>query len=120
MIRFNRYCKYKILYLQFSINFLGGNNVQESIFKFVIDEIEQYDIVLNVENSNLYLHFVKDILTYIEIYYDEVNSRLLKNNVFINKKYLEDYLEENKEIIELMNYFSDSFPLVDEEEFNII
>lgn len=88
-------------------------------FKFIIDEIEQYDIVLNVENSNLYLHFVKDILTYIEIYYDEVNSRLLKNNVFINKKYLEDYLEENKEIIELMNYFNDSFPLVDEEEFNM-
>lgn len=88
-------------------------------FSFVIDEIEKYDIVLNVENSNLYLHFVKDILNYIEIYYDEVSSRLIKDNTFINMKYLENYLNENKEIIDLMNYFNDSFPLVDEEEFNV-
>lgn len=85
-------------------------------FKDVIDEIEKHDIVLNIENSNLYLHFVKDILNYIEIYYEEVKSRLVINDVFINSQFFEEYVNQNKEILEVIQYFEDSFPLVDETE----
>lgn len=88
----------------------------ETHFNFVIPYIEKHDIVLNVENTNIFLHFINDCLKYVEAYFKGFDSRLIKDGTVINKKYLQDYIKSTKDILDLFAFFKDSFELMDQKE----
>lgn len=82
------------------------------------DLFEQYDIVLDKENTFLLLNFLKDLVKYIGTYYREANARLIDNGVFLNLDYLKMYVKNNEDIMSLLEYFKETLTLVDDEEFS--
>lgn len=85
-------------------------------FKEVIPTIEEYDIALNVENTNLFLHFIKDAISTIEYYFEQTDKRIISENTFINQKLFDSYIETCKDITTLLIYLKDSFELMDKAE----
>lgn len=79
---------------------------------------DKYNIVLNKENTFLLLNFIKDFLKYVKAYYREADSRLKENDVFLNYNYLDLYIKNNNDIIEVLDFFKESLTLVEQEEFN--
>lgn len=94
-----------------------GSNVDEPNFKIAIEYLEKYDILLNPENSFIYLNLVRDLIYACDQFLVMCKQNLCVNDVFISKEYFDMYLNGINEINELDKYFESSIPLLDEEEY---
>lgn len=85
-------------------------------FKEVINVFDQYEIILNPDNSMYFLSFVEDCIEKIKKFNDEVKTRLFQEGKLIHAKYI-DYLENDyKEVVELAKFLLESIDLCTEEE----
>lgn len=85
-------------------------------FDEVIPTIEKYEVYLNVENTVIFLHFMMDMFNQFDFYYKESDTRLIKDNTYINRDYFDVYLKTLKDIKEILNYFKESFDIMDQDE----
>lgn len=98
---------------------LYGQSFDKLEFENAISLIESYDIALDKENTFLFLSFIFDCFKQIHIFFNESNSRLMKDGIFYSKEYFSYFTEGVKEIEKLLEYFNTSFSLMDEEEVKI-
>jgi hypothetical protein len=100
-----------------ALNKIYGQSFDDIHFLDVIEIINSYDIVLDKENSFLYLNFVRDIENQIRYFFSTLEKRLMIDGTFLKKEYFEYYKKGVEDSITLMNFLNDSFELVDAEEF---
>ena len=91
-------------------------NINFNKIKPIIDE---YDIYLDEENTFLFLSFVEDVIKETRKFLREAKERLFKDGKCIAKKYLDSYLNGLKDIVDLYNYFDETFTICSEEEKKI-
>lgn len=85
-------------------------------FDKVVEIVDSYEIVLNEENTFLFLSFIEDVLKETKKYLIEANSRLFKDGKCISKIYLANYTKSLQDILNLIKYFKDGISLCSEEE----
>lgn len=93
-----------------------GATMDKPNFNVPIELLEKYDIVLNPENSFIYLNLIRDLVYSCEQFLLMSKDNLMVNDVFISKDYFEMYINGVTEIKTLVKYFYDSLSLLDEEE----
>ena len=87
-------------------------------FRDIVTTFDEYNIVLNPENTFVFLCFIQDVLQQITFFLDEVEARLLKDKlVFYKEEYFNYFKEGVLQINELLNFFNESFSLLEEDEF---
>ena len=87
-------------------------------FKNVVDILNQYEIVLNAENTYIFLWFITDTMKQIGFFIDEAEARLLKDKlIFYKLEYFKYFKEGVLQINELLKFFNESLPLLEEEEY---
>lgn len=95
-----------------------ASKLNERAFLDVIDAFESRDIVLNAENTFIYLSFVRDAVYSFEQFLKMTRQNLTKDGVFYNKEFFSYYLDGIKEINKVMDYFRESLSLVDKDEYD--
>ena len=85
-------------------------------FDVPIELLEKYDVVLNPENSFIYLNLIRDLIYSCEQFLLMSEKNLMVDDVFVSENYFKMYLSGVNEIKTLVQYFYDSLPLLDEEE----
>ena len=94
-----------------------GSKLNDRAFLNIIDAFESRDIVLNAENTFIYLSFVRDVIYSFECFLKACKKTLTKDDIFYNQEFFGYYLDGIKEIDKVMKYFKDSLLLVDNEEY---
>ena len=94
-----------------------ASKLNERAFLNIIDAFESRDIVLNAENTFIYLSFVRDAVYSFEQFLKMSRQNLTKDGIFYNKEFFNYYLEGIKEINKVMDYFRNSLSLVDKDEY---
>ena len=85
-------------------------------FNKIEDIINEYDIVLDSENTLLFLNFIDDTIQEVELFFNQVDLRIIKDNKFISLKYKNSYLSGLNDIEHLFNFFLESLSLCDQNE----
>lgn len=93
-----------------------GSSMDEPNFKVAIEYLDKYDIILNPENSFIYLNLIRDLVYSCDQFLIMSTKNLCVNDVFISKEYFDMYVKGINEINDLMKYFDASIPLLDEGE----
>lgn len=89
------------------------------MFTEIIRILDKYDIVLNSENTFIYLSFFhSDVFYRIDEFFEQSDGRLKLNDVFIKKEYFEYYKEGVEQIAELIKFFNDSIELLEQNEYS--
>ena len=99
------------------ISKIYASKLNDRAFLNIVDTLEAHDIVLNAENTFVYLSFVRDTIYAFEQFLKMSFLNLAKDEIFYNHEYFEYYKDGIKEINEVLKYFKDSLTLVDEEEY---
>jgi tetratricopeptide (TPR) repeat protein len=94
-----------------------ASKLNDRAFLNIIDALESRDIVLNAENTFIYLSFVRDAIYSFEQFLKMSRQNLTKDGIFYNKDFFSYYLDGIKEINKVMNYFKNSLSLVDNDEY---
>lgn len=94
-----------------------ASKLNEREFLNIIETIDKHDIVLDAENTFIYLSFVRDAIYSFEQFLKMCSQNLTNNDVFYNKEYFSYYKDGIIEINKVMKYFKDSLSLLDEEEY---
>lgn len=94
-----------------------ASKLNDREFLNIIDSFESRDIVLDAENTFIYLSFVRDSVYAFEQFLKMSRQNLTKDGIFYNKEYFSYYLDGIKEIKRVMDYFKDSLSLVDKDEY---
>lgn len=99
-----------------SLSKIYASTIDKREFLNIIKMFEEHDVLLNAENTFIYLSFVRDAVYTFEQFLKVCRDSIASNEVFFNKTYFDYYVSGIKEIKEVMDYFKDSFSIVDEEE----
>lgn len=94
-----------------------GQTFDKLMFTEVKNIINKYDIVLNTENTFVYLSFVNDMFRQINYFYSQVDERLKENDIFLSLVFFNYFKEGVNQIEELVTFFKESLEIVEESEF---
>jgi len=94
-----------------------GASLDEPNFDKIIPLIDEHDVVLNNENSFIFLNLVRDLIYAFEEFLIVSASSFSKDNVFYSEDLFNYYVKGVKEIKSVMDYFEKSFELIEAEEF---
>ena len=100
-----------------ALNKIYGQSFDNIRFLDVIEIINAYDIVLDKENSFLFLNFISDMENQIRYFFSILEKRLMIDGTFLKKEYFEYYKKGVEDSISLMKFLNESFDLIDKEEF---
>lgn len=95
---------------------ISAGTFEDAKYSCVKEELEKHDIYLDLENTVIFLHFIKDTLDTIEYYYGETDGRLIKDDTFINQHLFDCYVKNLLEIKEVLAYFKDAFEVMVQDE----
>lgn len=101
---------------KYSLNLLYSQRFDNIKYHEMIEFIDSKDVVLNSNNTYLFLSFIETYLGQINLYFKE-SKRLIHEDSFINEKYFDYYYQGLKEIKESLDYFNNVFSLLKEEDF---
>lgn len=96
-----------------------GSQISEPQYFKVIELLEKYDIVLDTENTFVFLSFIKEMLGSFEYYRSLVYKTISKDGIFFNKEFFEYYKIGLLQIKNVFKYFDDSFALLDQKETEV-
>ena len=94
-----------------------SKKTNEISFKEFKDTINKYDIELDKENSFTFLGFVFESIYLMEHYLRSVIKNYVENEIFITKDLFDLYLKNVNEMNDLLNFFEETFPLLDKDEY---
>lgn len=101
---------------KYSLNMIYGSNLNESKFKDVFDFIDTHDIELDSDNTYIFLDFMGNYFSLIDLYLKE-KDRLISDNIFYNLDYFKSYIKTLNDILYGLNYFKEAIPLTKEEDY---
>ena len=93
-----------------------GMKINEPNFLFIKEEIDSRDIVLNCENSFMLLSLIKDLLIAFKQFIKISCDYIIIDNVFMSKVSFEAFIKGVNEGYQVLKYFNDSLPIMEEEE----
>lgn len=104
---------------RYILNLCYLNTFTKTNYDKIIPIFEEREITLDSKNTYLFLAFLKDFVQNVHVYFDKINKFVIKDNSFINEKYLKPYLDTLLSLKEDFDYFDNIFSLLKEEEKNV-
>lgn len=100
-----------------AISKIYGSTIDELKFLYIIELLESHEIVLDPENTFIYLSFVRDAIYSFDYFLNVTSLKIQVDGVFLAKEYFDYYLNGVKDIKKVMEYLISSLPLCDETEY---
>lgn len=94
------------------------SRLDDPLFYKVIPIIENYNVYLDIENTVLFLHFIKDMLDQIEFYYNETKARVVVEDSFMNENLFKSFVKASNDISGIFKYFEESFEIMNQDELS--
>ena len=103
--------------VEICLNTLYGMRFDDLKFTEVKNIIDSHDVMLNAENTFIYLNFVNDLLKEIKYFYKISEVRIKENGTFLNKEYFNYFRKGVLDISSLLEYIKECLSIVDANEF---
>lgn len=104
---------------KYILNLLYLNTLTHNNFNEVIPILEKEEIILNNKNTYLFLAFIKDLIQNISVFYKDMEENTIIEDSFINESYALNYFDASLNILSILNYLKDVFPLLKEKDLNL-
>lgn len=104
---------------KYILNLLYLNTLTHNNFNEVIPILEKEEIILDNKNTYLFLAFIKDLIQNISVFYKHMEENTIIEDSFINESYALNYFDASLNILNILNYLKDVFPLLKEKDLNL-
>jgi tetratricopeptide (TPR) repeat protein len=96
---------------------LYGQSFDDLKFQDVINVFESHDIMLDGENTFIFMNFISDVLRQVKFFYAQAEARLIHDGVFLAEEYFSYFKNGVMDIDNLLNYFANAFEICEPEEY---